>query len=168
MSDYRRVRISGGTYFFTVNLADRRGTLLVDHIDLLRKALASVRARHPFGVDALVVLPDHMHAIWHLPGDDQDYSGRWREIKKGFTKTLPCRGTVWQPRFWEHAIRDEKDYRTHMDYIHINPLKHGLVQRVADWPHSTFHRLVQAGFYPADWAGGDHDDIDTGEATHFP
>lgn len=168
MSDYRRVRAPGGTYFFTVNLAGRHGALLIDHIDLLRKALATVRERQPFGIDAWVVLPDHLHAIWHLPGDDQDYSGRWREIKKGFTKGLARSTAVWQPRFWEHTIRDEKDYRTHMDYVHINPVKHGLVPRVADWPYSTFHRLVQAGVYPADWAGGAPGDIDAGEAPPVP
>ena len=167
MSDYRRVRIPDGVYFFTVNLADRRGTLLVDHIDRLRTAVRTVREERPFKIDAWVVLPDHMHAIWTLHGDDQDYSGRWRKIKKGFTRAHPGKDTVWQPRFWEHAIRNERDYQAHMDYVHINPVKHGLVQRVADWPHSTFHRLAEAGLYPTDWAGGDHDDIDAGEPREF-
>ena len=110
MSDYRRVRIPDGTYFFTVNLANRCGTALVDHIDLLRQTIGAVRKRYPFKIDAWVVLPDHMHTIWTLPGDDQDYSGRWREIKKGFTKALPGRNRLWQPRFWEHTIRNERDY----------------------------------------------------------
>ncbi|GAB4062975.1 transposase [Uliginosibacterium sediminicola] len=166
MTDYRRNRVTGGTYFFTVNLLERENRLLVEHIDLLREAVRVVRRRRPFHIDAWVVLPDHLHAMWTLPTGDSDYSGRWREIKKAFAKGLPkterlsavraAKGErgIWQRRFWEHTIRDDADYAAHMDYVHFNPVKHGWVRRVADWPHSTFHQLVKSGVYPADWGDG--------------
>ncbi|MEW6765583.1 MAG: transposase [Pseudomonadota bacterium] len=166
MSDYHRNRQPGGTYFFTVNLFDRRSTLLIDHADALREAVRTVRARRPFHIDAWVMLPEHMHAIWTLPAGDVDYSGRWRDIKVAFARMLPkleprspvqlARGErgIWQRRFWEHTLRDERDYAAHVDYVHINPIKHGLVSRVRDWPYSTFHRYVARGVYPPDWAGG--------------
>jgi putative transposase len=170
MSDYRRNRVPGGTFFFTVNLLERKSNLLLNHVENLREAVRVVRDKRPFHIDAWVVLPDHMHAIWTLPAGDSDYSGRWRAIKKAFAKTLPKierlsavrvnkgeRG-IWQRRFWEHTIRDERDYATHADYVHINPVKHGLVARARDWPHSTFHRFVARGIYPLDWA-------DEGDAT---
>ena len=165
MPDYRRYRVPGGSYFFTVNLHDRNSNLLTRHIDLLRHAIHQVRQQRPFHIDAWVVLPDHMHCIWTLPPDDTNYSSRWREIKKCFSKALPsteqrsqvhiARGErgIWQRRFWEHTLRDEDDYAAHIDYIHVNPLKHGLVTQVADWPYSTFHRFVDRGIYPSDWAG---------------
>ncbi len=165
MSDYRRNRVAGGTYFFTVNLFDRQERLLVEHVDALRAAVRQVRAQRPFHIDAWVVLPDHMHCVWTLPLGDDDYSSRWKAIKIAFSKALPRteqlsavrerkseRG-IWQRRFWEHTIRDERDYAAHVDYVHINPFKHGLVQRVADWPYSSFHRFVAEGVYPQDWAG---------------
>jgi putative transposase len=163
MPDYRRNRVLGGTFFFTVNLRDRSSALLVMHIDALRDAVRSVRARSPFHIDAWVVLPDHMHCIWTLPPCDDDFSGRWREVKKAFTRTIPAteyrspvrreRGErgIWQRRFWEHTIRDDRDYASHMDYVHFNPVKHGLVQHVADWPFSSFRWCVARGLYPADW-----------------
>ena len=165
MPDYRRNRVPGGTYFFTVNLLDRRSTLLTDNIRTLRTAVASVKAQRGFHIDAWVVLPDHMHAVWTLPEDDADYSGRWRTIKKAFAKAMPAterrsearirRGErgVWQRRFWEHTIRDEADYAAHMDYTHFNPVKHGLAASAAEWPFSSFQRCVRKGLYPADWAG---------------
>ena len=165
MPDYRRNRIPGGTYFFTVNLLERRSSLLTEHIDAFREAVRQVRARKPFHIDAWVVLPDHMHCVWTLPPGDADYSGRWKAIKIAFAKSLPKterlsaararkgeRG-IWQRRFWEHTIRNDEDYAAHVDYVHINPFKHGLVQRVSDWPYSSFHRFVQAGMYPQDWVG---------------
>jgi putative transposase len=168
MSDYRRVWEGGGTYFFTVNLM-RRGEndLLTRHIDLLRGVVALVRRRHPFVIHAWVVLPEHMHCVIELPAGDAGFSSRWRLIKAGFSKGLPAdewrsgvrisRGErgIWQRRYWEHLVRNEADLRAHVEYVHINPVKHGLVGRVADWPYSTFHRLVAQGVYPADWAGGD-------------
>lgn len=165
--DYRRAWHPGGTYFFTVNLLQRRGNdLLIHHIELLRRVVADVRRRHPFKIHGWVVLPEHLHCVIELPVGDADFATRWRLIKMGFSKGLPRterlskvrarRGErgIWQRRYWEHLIRDEADYRAHMDYVHINPLKHGLVGQVCDWPYSTFHRLVVQGVYPKDWAGG--------------
>ena len=166
MPDYRRNRVSGGTYFFTANLLDRRSDVLVTHIDALRNAVRQVRTRTPFHIDAWAVLPDHMHCIWTLPPSDTDYSGRWRALKKAFTKAVPLteprsavrtnrneRG-IWQRRFWEHTIRDERDYAAHMDYVHFNPVKHGLTGYPADWPFSSFRRCVAIGLYAAEWCGG--------------
>lgn len=161
MSHYRRHYVSGGSWFFTVNLRNRYSDLLVNHIDALRLATAQVKRRKPFTINAWVVLPEHMHCIWTLPEDDSDYSGRWRDIKKCFTRTLQTNG-IWQPRFWEHTLRNEEDYRRHMDYIYINPVKHGWVKRVQDWPYSTFHRDVKNGVYPLDWAG-DYNEFTAGE-----
>ena len=154
MPPYRRNHLSGGTYFFTVDLQDRTQTYLTDYIDILRNAVRTVKNNRPFKIDAWVVLPDHMHAIWTLPKSDSDYSSRWREIKKRFTKELKRLGInepIWQNRFWEHTIRDQKDFNHHFDYVHINPLKHGHVLAVRDWPYSTFHRSVKEGIYPIDW-----------------
>jgi putative transposase len=163
MPDYRRCRIPGATYFFTVNLLDRHSRLLVTHIDLLREAVARARRSRPFYVDAWVVLPDHMHCVWTLPREDADFSGRWRAIKTVFSKSIPPtehrssvmirRGErgLWQRRYWEHVIRDDRDYAVHMDYIHFNPVKHGLTEAPGDWPFSTFGRCVSAGLYPTDW-----------------
>lgn len=166
MPNYRRLWHPGGTYFFTVNLLERSGNdLLVRHIDLLREAVREVRRLHPFVIHAWVVLPDHLHCVMELPEGDVDFAVRWRRIKAIFSKSLPKRETlsatrlrrgergIWQRRFWEHLIRDEADYAAHMNYVHINPVKHGLVNKVADWPHSTFHGLVEQGVYPADWGG---------------
>ena len=163
MSQYRRNYVAGGTYFFTVNIVERNKSLLTDHVDILRKSVFKVRHKQPFEINAWVVLPDHLHAIWTLPEGDVDYSSRWREIKKAFVKQLPKdevlsaarfkegeRG-IWQKRFWEHTIRSELDYQNHIDYIHLNPLKHGLVNQVKDWPYSSFHRDVARGLYDNDW-----------------
>ena len=169
MPNYRRAYAWGGCFFFTVNLLERRQRLLVDQITVLREAVAATRRSHPFAIDAFVVLPDHLHTIWTLPPDDRDFSTRWRLIKSRFAKALPkrerlsdvriARGErgIWQRRFWEHLIRNESDYARHVDYCYINPVKHGLVKRVRDWPYSSFHRDVEAGLFPLDWAG----DIDS-------
>jgi len=167
MPDYRRNRVPGGTYFFTVNLANRRSDLLVREVETLRAAIRAVRLAAPFHIDAWVILPDHMHCIWTLPEEDTDYSGRWRAIKKRFSKALPNvelrrpevlaregRG-VWQKRFWEHTIRDDRDYCAHMDYVHFNPVKHGLVAHPAEWPYSTFLKCVALGFYDSAWTSPD-------------
>ena len=165
MSNYRRALVPGGCFFFTVNLLERRQTLLVDQIAGLREAVATTRQGHPFSIDAFVVLPDHLHAVWTLPQGDSDFSTRWRMIKSRFAKALPkqerlsavrkARGErgIWQRRFWEHLIRDEADYARHVEYCYINPLKHRLVTQVRDWPYSSFHRDVRAGLFPVDWAG---------------
>ena len=172
MTNYRRNFLGGGSYFFTVNLAERSSQLLTDHIGLLRAAFRYTRARHPFSIEAIVVLPDHLHTIWTLPSVDADYPLRWRLIKTNFSRGLALgerrtksraekgeRG-IWQRRYWEHTLRDERDYGRHVDYIHINPLKHGHVRCVKDWPHSSFHRYVRWGIYPIDWAGGGRIDDD--------
>jgi putative transposase len=175
MPDYRRNRVAGATYFFTVNLLDRRSDLLVARIDALREAVREVRRRSPFHIDAWVALPDHMHCLWTLPEGDADFPGRWRDIKTAFTKSLPVteqrsavmvrRGErgIWQRRYWEHTIRDDRDYAVHMDYIHFNPVKHGLAHHPADWPFSSLRRCVARGFYPADWLGNDAEPAETGE-----
>ena len=166
MTNYRRVWCPGGTYFFTVNLLQRKDNdLLTQNIDVLRSVISGVRKSHPFVIHGWVVLPEHMHCVIELPRNDTDFALRWRLIKANFSKALPRtekrsairrkRGErgIWQNRYWEHLIRDGKDFAAHMDYVHINPLKHGLVTRVIDWPYSTFHELVKKGFYPANWAG---------------
>jgi putative transposase len=176
MPDYRRAWHPGGAYFFTVNLLQRQGNdLLTRQVELLRAAVRSVRHRHPFTIHGWVVLPDHLHCVIELPAHVADFATRWRLIKMGFSKALPQgerrssvrvrRGErgIWQRRYWEHLIRDDADFRAHMDYVHVNPVKHGLVKRVCEWPYSTFHRLVEQGVYPPDWAGGDDVAIEYGD-----
>ena len=167
MPNYRRAWRLGGNWFFTVNLLERHGNdRLIRHIDLLRQAVRVVKRTHPFRIHAWVVLPDHLHCVIELPEGDSDFALRWRLIKLLFSRALPkterlsavCqrRGErgIWQRRYCEHLIRDERDFAEHVDYVHINPLKHGLVRAVRDWPYSTFHRLVATGVYPVDWADG--------------
>ncbi len=167
MPDYRRARVRGGTYFFTLATAGR-APILTDCVELLGRALKQCRRRYPFEQTALVVLPDHLHALWTLPADDADFSLRWAAIKRAFTVEYLAGGNpestvsrsrrahrdrgVWQRRFWEHCVRDEADLTAHLHYIHYNPVKHGLVACPHAWPHSTFHRLVRAGWYEPDWA----------------
>jgi putative transposase len=175
MTDYRRNRVPGSTYFFTVNLADRRSDLLTREIDALRDAVRNVRAQTPFHIDACVVLPDHMHCMWTLPNDDTNFSARWQAIKTAFSKRITLgehrsasrlgkgeRG-IWQRRFWEHTIRDDTDYAAHLDYIHFNPVKHVLVAHAAAWRYSSFHRCVANGLYPLAWNGGPTDITAAGE-----
>ena len=165
MRTYKRIKIQGGCYFFTVVLAHRRGNnLFIQHIDTLRKAFKRIQKDHPFIMDAIVVLPDHLHCIWQLPAQDDNYSSRWRLIKSYFSRSIMTseyisksrqrkneRG-IWQRRFWEHVIRNEEDYARHVEYIHYNPVKHGYVKRVRDWPYSSFHRWVARGIYSVTWA----------------
>ena len=165
MPNYRRACTLGASWFFTVNLLQRRNNeLLVRNIDMLRACVARERARRPFVVNAWVVLPEHMHWIWTLPDGDADFATRWRRIKTDFSRAHPGlervsidrqrRGerAIWQRRYWEHCIRDETDYRHHVDYIHYNPVKHGWVRRAADWPHSSFRHFVARGVYDEGWA----------------
>jgi putative transposase len=180
MPNYRRPRVPGATIFFTVALAERGSRLLVEEITRLRAAVAATRTERPFAIDAWVVLPDHMHCVWTLPSGDRDFSRRWGAIKArfsgsmrraGFTPPPPVgvrsggvypasrrKGEVglWQPRFWEHHIRDEADYAMHLRYCWLNPVKHGLVERAADWPYSSVHRDRRAEFIaPEDaWRDG--------------
>jgi len=154
MSNYRRVYVPGGVYFFTLVTYRRRHVFTDDaRVEILRNALRSTMAIRPFIIDAMVVLPDHLHCIWRLPDDDADYSSRWREVKKRCTRSLcPHDETpFWQRRFWEHVIRDDEDWRRHMDYVHYNPVKHGYVQCAKDWRWSSFHTAVKRGWYTPDW-----------------
>ena len=161
---YRRDNTKGGTWFFTVNLVERKSTCLVDEIGLLREVTSTVKQRHPFINNAIVVLPDHLHAIWTLPEEDNDFSTRWGLIKSGFSRQSPKserinssrsskgeRG-IWQRRYWEHLIRDERDYEQHVNYIHYNPVKHGYVDSPVDWPYSSIHRYIRWGVLEKDWA----------------
>jgi putative transposase len=165
MTGYRRNFVAGDCFFFTVNLAERRLRLLTGHVDQLRTAFREVRRRHPFAIEAIVALPDHLRTIWTMPEGDADFATRWRLIKSAFSRRLPTgqrisdsraskgeRG-IWQRRYWEHTIRDENDFVRHIDYIHINPVKHGLATRVRDWRYSSFHSMAKLGIYPEDWAG---------------
>ncbi|QTD46543.1 REP-associated tyrosine transposase [Ottowia testudinis] len=157
MSRYRRPHLAGATWFFTATLADRRSGLLTQHIDLLRQAYRRAQAHYPFETIAICVLPEHLHTIWKLPEDDGDFSTRWRLFKFYFSSHFPASAErsqskvakgekgIWQRRFWEHRIRDKQDLQRHVDYIHYNPVKHGLVRQAADWPYSSFHRFVAQG-----------------------
>ena len=139
MVRYRRNRVPGGTFFFTVTLRDRKSDLLVRHVDALRESWQRARVRVPHDIVAAVVLPDHIHAVIRMRDDSGDYSNLWREIKKGFTRRVaPGVKTLWQSRFWEHTIRDDADLQAHIDYIHYNPVKHGYAVNAADWPYSSF------------------------------
>jgi putative transposase len=170
MSRYRRANTTGATYFFTV-VTYRRQKILCDPEvrTALRQSIEKVRQKRPFEIDAWVLLPDHLHCIWTLPEADANFSIRWAMIKRSVS--LACAGgykrpdwinasrrkhresTFWQRRFWEHNIRDNNDFMRHLDYIHYNPVKHGLCDQVTDWPYSTFHRYVASGVYGSDWAG---------------
>ncbi len=164
MPNYRRVKLAGGTFFFTLVLAGRSSDLLIREINRLRRVYAEVQTRHPFETIAICILPDHLHALWSLPDNDVDYALRWNLIKSGFSRGLPAARRspsklakrekgIWQRRYWEHAIRDDADLARHVDYIHFNPVKHGLVSCVCDWPHSSFHQYVKRGDLPIDWGG---------------
>ena len=154
MPDYRRIHLEGGTYFSTLVTAQRSPAFAKPETRLLlRQAIQKVRRQHPFGIVGMVILPDHLHTISRLPQGDSDFPTRWRLIKTHMTQHAGCGQRFWQPRYWEHAIRDDVDLARHLDYIHWNPLKHSLVSRVEDWPWSSFHRYVAAGVYPLDWCG---------------
>ena len=164
MTNYRRNFVPGGSFFFTVNLADRRLRVLTERVDLLRSAFRYAQARHPFTIEAIVVLPDHLHAIWTLPPGDVDFPMRWRLIKTEFSRALEpeerrsqsrkAKGErgIWQRRYWEHTLRNDNDFERHCDYIHFNPVKHGYVSTTREWPYSSFKRFVKSGVYPIDWA----------------
>jgi putative transposase len=170
MPDYRRWRAEGGVFFFTVVTHQRQPIFSAPlALRLLRNAIAGVRHKRPFELRAIVLLPDHLHMLWRLPEGDAEYSTRMGLIKKRFTSTYLAAGGregastasrrkhrirgVWQKRFIEHTIRDYADYKRHLDYIHANPVKHGLVSMPREWPHSSFHRHVRAGEYDLDWCG---------------
>ncbi len=163
---YRRSFMPGGSFFFTVVTEQRRPILATaEAVRVLREAVRKVRSQRPFTLDAMVVLPDHLHCIWTMPPDDADFATRWRLIKTRFTKDCDpgLRGVanasqtrrreqaVWQHRYWEHQLRDEESFARHVDYIHFNPVKHGLASSPLEWPYSSFRRFVDAGVYAADW-----------------
>jgi putative transposase len=171
MPNYRR-SYNGSTYFFTVVTYHRRPILTAEATrNVLHAAWVDVHKRHPFTTDAICLLPEHIHCIWTIPEGDTNYSLRWKEIKRLFTKgyldrvgpgedrnpSRQVRGeaALWQRRFWEHTIRDRADFNLHMDTIHYNPVKHGLVQRVCEWPWSSFHRYVEQGYYSRGWGAGE-------------
>lgn len=166
MSDYRRAQDAGACYFFTLVTHQRQPLLTQPRLrEALRLAIVQVRQRYPFNICAWVLLPDHLHCLWQLPEEVADYGLRWSMIKRLTSQAVPSaqgislsrrlrrESGLWQRRFWEHRIRDEADYCRHMDYLHWNPMRHGLVERVGDWPWSSYHRLVRDGIYPADWGG---------------
>jgi putative transposase len=161
---YRRIFIPNTTYFFTENLAERKRKLLIEQVDLLRSAFKIVKARHPFTIDAIIILPNHLHMIMTLPEGDSNYSQRLNLIKGSFSRSIDNsenisdsrkkkreRG-IWQRRFWEHIIRDERDYENHINYIHYNPVKHGYVKKPVDWLYSSIHRYIAQGILTPDWA----------------
>jgi putative transposase len=176
MTEYRRAHAPGASWFFTVNLAERQGNrLLVERIEELRNAFRHVRKSHPYQIDAVVVLPDHLHTIWTLPPGDTDFSMRWNLLKGHFSRAIEKgerisasralrreRG-LWQRRFWEHLLRDQDDFNRHVDYIHWNPVKHGWAKQALDWPHSSFHAYVSRGLYPANWGCDGKFEIAAGE-----
>lgn len=153
MRQYRRVFVPGGSYFFTAVTHQRRPLFAQpDNVQILRAGFRYILQRRPFTLDAIVVLPDHLHCIWTLPAKDADYPTRWRLLKTCVTRQLATQ-PIWQARYWEHCLRDERDLQRHLDYIHFNPVKHGLVKRAADWPYSSFRRYVARGFYTEEWGG---------------
>jgi putative transposase len=172
---YRRARTLGGTYFFTVNLANRASSLLTKRIDVLRESVRRVKQHYPFHILAWVVLPDHMHAIWSMPEQDSDYSTRWRLIKQRFSRSIEPQEMIrssrrqknereiWQRRFWEHEIRNERDLQNHVDYVHINPVKHGHVRVASEWPYSSIHSYIRQGIITTDWACEPNTTIASGE-----
>ncbi len=183
MPEYRRIYQPGGTYFFTLVTYNRKSIFRSKSArDLLHFTWVDVQSRHKFEAIAVCLLPDHIHAIWKLPEGDSDYPMRWKEIKRLFTREylrqigpgearnesrqIQGEAAIWQRRYWTHVLFDQDDLNNHIDYIHINPLKHGLVNQVSDWEFSSFHRYVKDEIYPPDW-GGKVDlnlkDIDRGE-----
>jgi putative transposase len=173
---YRRAYVPGGSYFFTVVTEQRRRLFAdVSNVMLLRQAIRTVMRNRPFTIDAIVVLPDHIHCIWSLPPGDADFATRWRLIKTWFTKHLllrehirpntariqKCRQAVWQHRYWEHLLRDEADYQCHVDYIHYNPVKHGYVSQPLKWPYTSLRRYVKQGVLAADWGANGVDITET-------
>jgi putative transposase len=166
MSDYRRLRLQGGCYFFTVVTRDRAPLFAVnDNVVRLRAAIQHVRAKHPFDIDAIVALHDHLHALWTLPEGDADYALRWRLIKRYLSLVIDApvnarrEKLIWQRRYWEHTIRDERDWQLHMDYVFYNPVKHGYVSRPIEWPWSNLRGAVERGWYDENWGAAEPDSI---------
>ncbi len=180
MSNYRRLKTPGGCYFFTVVTYKRQNILISPEArKILREVIKEVKKDYPFEIDAWILLPEHIHCIWTLPDGDYDYSKRWGLIKAGFSKQAKAlfyrpelinkskrkhrESTIWQRRFWEHEIRDQNDFNQHLEYIYWNPIKHGHVANVKDWPYSTFHRDVKKEIYPANWGGNQNNTLESGD-----
>ena len=166
MSEYHRTFAPGGCFFFTVVTHRRQPHFANENnVKRLREAFVRVKAKHPFIIDAIVILPDHLHTLWQLPDGDSNYSLRWRLIKHYVSTGLQTdtnhrdEKQVWQRRFWEHTITDERDWRNHMDYIHYNPVKHGYVHSPADWKSGSFSRAVDIGWYDNDWGAFEPENI---------
>lgn len=168
MPDYQRPHAPGATLFFTVVTNLRRPILGSDiALECLHTALRDVRNRYPFRLDAFVILPDHLHCLWSLPENDTKFSMRWSAIKAGFTRQYlandgdePPRSEsrrkrgergIWQRRFWEHVVRDDTEFGHYLDYIHYNPVKHGLADCPHAWAQSSFAQWVRANEYASDW-----------------
>ena len=164
---YRRAKAPGSTFFFTVVTNNRR-KIFTDKqtVALLRQSIKVVQMRHPFKVEAAVILPDHLHMLWRLPDEDGDYATCWR-LSKSYARVYPATSsrqtkserTAWQRRYWEHLIRDETDWRRHVDYIHYNPVKYGFVDAPRAWQYSSFHSYVSRGYYSLDWGAGERFEV---------
>jgi putative transposase len=177
---YRRAKVKGGTYFFTLVTYKRiKIFTLAENVSLLRSSIKKVMHKHPFRIDAFVLLPDHLHCVWTLPQQDSDFSTRWRLIKSNFSRNFDQNTVgwveeriptieafsasrlrkkekqIWQRRFWEHLIRKQQDLNRHIEYIHYNPVKHGLTKAPIEWTYSSFQRYVDRGIYDAKWGSGD-------------
>ena len=166
MSNFKRILIPGGTFFFTLVTYQRMPVFADEYaVGVLGDAFRKIKNERPFYLDAVVILPEHLHCIMRLPRGDSDYSGRWREIKKLTSRelnrglTAQTQHKIWQRRFWEHTIRDDKDWRQHMDYIHYNPVKHGLAASPRDWKWSSFHKMVSKNWYEPSWGSTLPDNI---------
>ncbi len=183
---YRRTKVKGGTYFFTV-VTFKRLELFTspENVDLLKNSIQKVMETHPFRIDAFVLLPDHLHCIWTLPHQDSDFSTRWRLIKTNFSRKFDHKSvgwvegqnpttdsysasrlkkkekSIWQRRFWEHCIRNQEDLKRHIEYIHYNPVRHGLAKAPVDWRYSSFHRFVKKGIYNKSWGAVAKVEFDT-------
>ena len=159
MPRYRRANIKGGTFFFTVTLADRSSNVLVQQVETLRRIYQEVQKARAFETVAICILPDHLHAIWRLPEGDDDFPCRWNLIKGGFSRGISASASrsaskitkrekgIWQRRYWEHAIRNDADLSRHVDYIHYNPVKHGWARCPHAWAFSSFSQWVKRGDY---------------------
>lgn len=166
MVNYRRNFQRGGTYFFTVNLLNRRSDLLIKNIHYLKKAIQQVKRVYPYKMQAYVILPEHLHVLWKLPYEDVDYATRWQKIKIYFTRYIQKAGVkvqrnkhgeclIWQRRYWEHTIYDAQDFQNHFNYIHYNPVKHGWVERPIDWPFSSIHHYIEKGMISPSWGANE-------------
>jgi len=175
MPSYRRTLIKGASYFFTLVSFQRQPILCDKPIrEALRNAIKLTQKKYPFNIDAWILMPDHLHCIWTLPEKDSDYSVRWNQIKRrvsieckqykkqslmNTSKSKHRESTIWQRRFWEHQIRDDADYKRHFDYIHFNPVKHGLVNSPNQWEYSTFHKAVKDNVYDKNWGAYENPEL---------